>query len=222
MENSLSNGKRISIFLVFLLFLAPGCGGMDLSLDADYFPAQLGDHHDLLRTNAQGLQEDFTDTIEDTSEVGGTPVFVFNTRDPQGNLVRTDFYGTQSSDGVRFCGWDDLVNDFSARYFPCIFFPYLMAGEDHSGTVQVEGGGNLADAVSLDYVMTQTDVGSVTVPAGTFDVWRYTVRGGDEDPTSVTHFSFARRRPGPPVLMVTETGGETTLRMVLIEDSRGG
>ena len=63
----------------------------------------------------------------------------------------------------------------------------------------------------------------MTVPAGTFDVWRYTVLGiadGSGGP-ALTHFSFALDRPGPPVLMEAETDGEISLRMVLIEDSRG-
>lgn len=62
---------------------------------------------------------------------------------------------------------------------------------------------------------------TVTVPAGTFDVWRYTVQSGPEGATSATDFWFALDRPGPPVLMETRTNGEITLRMVLIEDSRG-
>jgi hypothetical protein len=62
---------------------------------------------------------------------------------------------------------------------------------------------------------------TVTVPAGTFDVWRYTVQPGTGQGEAVTDFWFALDRPGPPVLMETRTGSEMTLRMVLIEDSRG-
>ena len=61
----------------------------------------------------------------------------------------------------------------------------------------------------------------MTVPAGTFDVWRYTVQPGQDAANAVTQFSFALDRPGPPVLLETRTDSEITLRMVLIEDSRG-
>ena len=62
---------------------------------------------------------------------------------------------------------------------------------------------------------------TVTVPTGTFDVWRYTVQSGPDGANAVTDFWFALDRPGPPVLMETRTGSEIKLRMVLIEDSRG-
>lgn len=80
----------------------------------------------------------------------------------------------------------------------------------------------LRDHASFPAALTRREMTTVTVPAGTFDVWRYTVRSGDDGDAAVSTFFFALDRPGPPVLLETETGGEVTFRMVLIDDSRGG
>jgi hypothetical protein len=54
---------------------------------------------------------------------------------------------------------------------------------------------------------------TVTTPAGTFDCWLYTVKIG---PTT-GKFWFAKKLPGPPILMTQETGGEERMRMILVE-----
>ncbi len=55
---------------------------------------------------------------------------------------------------------------------------------------------------------------AVTVPAGTFESRRYTVRLEDGS-TKTLH--FAKGLPGPPVSMVVERGGEVVVSMVLLE-----
>ncbi|MFN7145544.1 MAG: hypothetical protein ACK4YP_17345 [Myxococcota bacterium] len=55
----------------------------------------------------------------------------------------------------------------------------------------------------------------VTVPAGTFETWLYTVTG--DDPTEIRRYHFAREMPGPPVLFTIETAGTEVFRMEVLE-----
>jgi hypothetical protein len=55
--------------------------------------------------------------------------------------------------------------------------------------------------------------GAVTVPAGTFECWRYAVRDG----TILSTSWFAKDLPGPPVLKVDRVDGETVATMTLQE-----
>jgi hypothetical protein len=59
------------------------------------------------------------------------------------------------------------------------------------------------------------------VRSGRFECWLYTVETEEEGAVVTSRFYFAKDRPGPPVLVVTE-GDAATMRMELIEDSRGG
>jgi len=54
---------------------------------------------------------------------------------------------------------------------------------------------------------------TVEVPAGKFECWLYVVSQG----TSVRRMHFAKKLPGPPVKMVMETDGKTSLTMTLLE-----
>lgn len=56
---------------------------------------------------------------------------------------------------------------------------------------------------------------TVTVPAGTFETWLYTVTG--EDPTEVRRYHFAKEMPGPPVLFTIESAGTEVFRMEMLE-----
>jgi hypothetical protein len=60
-----------------------------------------------------------------------------------------------------------------------------------------------------------------TVPLGRFEVWQYTVESEEGGAPVTTRYSFAVDRPGPPVLLEQEADGQVTLRMALVEDSRG-
>lgn len=152
--------------LTFLGACGGGSGGMSLS--SIFFPVQAGDVHNLQRTNAQGKVANFQETVEPVMDLNGTSVFPFTTRDLSGNIVRTDFHGTDLSSGVSICGWDDFENDFSARYAPCMFLPFLSAADSVNGSAAVQGTGNFADATRMDFIMTQEDFGTIQVPAGTF------------------------------------------------------
>jgi len=61
----------------------------------------------------------------------------------------------------------------------------------------------------------------VTVPAGEFDTWLYTVTASQAGVTSTTLFHFADDRPGPPVLLESRLGDRVVSRMILTGDSRG-
>lgn len=169
--------KRIIVFfgLMFsfssLFILSGGCGSDNLTtvLNANFFPLNVGDTRNLRRTTSQGTIGDFTQTVEAQTTLNGKSVFPFTTRDTQGAVVRIDYYGSDSSSGISVCGFDDFENNFSSRYEPCIFMPFLGTGQNQSGTVQVTGGGGLASAVTADFVVSVVSFGEQTVPAGTFD-----------------------------------------------------
>lgn len=56
------------------------------------------------------------------------------------------------------------------------------------------------------------------VPAGTFDCAKYDVTLPDG---TVQRFHFAKKKPGPPVLLVMQKDGEETFRMELTEFTPG-
>lgn len=63
---------------------------------------------------------------------------------------------------------------------------------------------------------TTVEPAEATTPLGTLPCWLYTVR--DEAKDEVQRFWFATERPGPPVLVEREVGGEIRSRMTMIED----
>ena len=72
---------------------------------------------------------------------------------------------------------------------------------------------------------TSLELRDVTLPLGTLSCWIYTVRSEREGVSHVMRFHFDRQRPGPPILMEIEQGGESIYRMTMIEDdsaSSGG
>jgi hypothetical protein len=79
----------------------------------------------------------------------------------------------------------------------------------------------LRDHAAFPAAHTRRTRSTATVPAGRFDVWLYTVESEEDGAPVTTRFSFALDRPGPPVLLEQELDGQVTLRMALIEDSRG-
>jgi hypothetical protein len=59
---------------------------------------------------------------------------------------------------------------------------------------------------------------TITVPAGTFDTWLFTVRDTAEDGgPMVTRYHFAKSMPGPPVQLTMERSGVEVLRMTMLE-----
>jgi len=88
-----------------------------------------------------------------------------------------------------------------------------LVGEE---AVQRAGWQELRDHALFDAEMTTRETASVTVPAGTYDCWLYTMRQVAL-PGVVQRLYFAHKKPGPPVLLVTETDGEEVLRMELLE-----
>ena len=59
---------------------------------------------------------------------------------------------------------------------------------------------------------------TIEVPAGKFECWLYTLAQKDEEgETITTRAFFAKKLPGPPVKMTTETGGKTIFAMTLLE-----
>jgi hypothetical protein len=59
---------------------------------------------------------------------------------------------------------------------------------------------------------------SITVPVGTFECTVYVVRGEGGE---VSHFYFARERPGPPVMFYVERGGVRVVTNTLVEYREG-
>lgn len=68
-----------------------------------------------------------------------------------------------------------------------------------------------ADATTIDRE-------TITIPAGTFECHRYTVRTDN----AIDTFWFATTLPGMPVKMVSERDGETTFTMTMLENTVGG
>lgn len=167
----------VAVFSFCLALTACGGGNDDNAgqnpnpnaLTAMFFPVQAGDVHELERTNAQNVVEKFQQTVDPAIDMNGTSVFPFTTRDENGQVVHVDYYGTDVSKGVNLCGWDDITNDFSARYSPCLFLPALTEGGTFSGSTTAQGTGNFATLTRMDYTMSLVDFGSATVPAGTFN-----------------------------------------------------
>ena len=78
----------------------------------------------------------------------------------------------------------------------------------------------LRDHAVFDAATTEREVGRVTVPAGTFDCWIFSVRRV-ATPGVVQRLWFALDKPGPPVLVVSEDDGDEVMRMELLEYRRG-
>ena len=164
---------RISVFFGLLMLAAtqPGCGGnggMGQALTSAYFPMNVGDMRRMMRTQSGGNVEEFLQTTEAGIDLNGRTVVPFVTRDLMGNVARIDYFGTDNSDSVDICGFDDNETGASSRYEPCLVLPALTTGETQSGSVQVMGTGLLADATSLDFTFRLLNFGSVQIPAGTF------------------------------------------------------
>ena len=56
---------------------------------------------------------------------------------------------------------------------------------------------------------------SVTLAAGSFECWLYTVTGEAAEQTTESRFWFAQDLPGPPVKMVQSRDGEVVMTMTL-------
>ena len=78
----------------------------------------------------------------------------------------------------------------------------------------------LRDHARFDAELTTREAATVTVAAGTFSCWLYTVREVAR-PGVVQQYYFAHARPGPPVLYVLTSDGEEQLRMELVQDPLG-
>ena len=92
-----------------------------------------------------------------------------------------------------------------------------LGAADHSEATWVE----LRDHAAFPAASTDRVRSIATVPVGQFEVWKYTVETEEDGAPVITRFSFALDRPGPPVLLEQELDGQVTLRMALVEDSRG-
>jgi len=77
----------------------------------------------------------------------------------------------------------------------------------------------LRDHASFPKSTTRRSEATCEVALGRFDCWLYVVDHGDEGSSVTSRFYFAKDRPGPPVLLVTETSA-TKMRMEMVEDSR--
>ena len=78
----------------------------------------------------------------------------------------------------------------------------------------------LRDHARFDAEMTTREPATVTVPAGTYSCWLYTVREVAR-PGVVQRYYFAHAQPGPPVLYVLSADGEEQYRMELLDYRRG-
>lgn len=98
-----------------------------------------------------------------------------------------------------------------------------------SGTLLKDEGAERSTWVELSrhaaFPAADTTVGDseVTVAAGHFATWLYTVRATAEDGTPVLkRYHFARTVPGPPVLFTIQQGGTELFRMELLERTGPG
>lgn len=99
---------------------------------------------------------------------------------------------------------------------------HLRTGLDGMPRSEVEHSsatwGELQAHASYPVATTTLTVTAVSIAAGTFDGWLYETVASD----SVTRAWFARRLPGPPVLIVTERAGDEVFRyeMISFDDPR--
>jgi hypothetical protein len=86
-------------------------------------------------------------------------------------------------------------------------------GDPAQATAEPATWAELRDHAAFPAAATKRGEGTITVPAGTFQAWVYTVT----DPQGmVTVFHFAKDEPGPPVLMVATKGGQEVYRMTML------
>jgi len=87
-----------------------------------------------------------------------------------------------------------------------------LGGESQASRVSWR---ELRDHASFEAKNTERVEVSVSVVAGEFDCWLYTVH--QAEPSRVTRYWFAKQRPGSPVLFTMEAAGRETYRMELLE-----
>jgi len=68
----------------------------------------------------------------------------------------------------------------------------------------------------------QTVIGkeSFTVPAGTFDCWRYEVTLAKEGRVNVQRYWFALNLPGPPVCFEESIDGKLAFKMTMLKPGK--
>lgn len=120
------------------------------------------------------------------------------------------------ADGSGFMGMETQEQEWAviAADADQVTIRYTTVGEEEKAAERSHPWAELATHSQFPAQMTtREDKVSVTVPAGTFQCTRYTVRelGGE-----VTVFDFGQDMAGPPVQMVQTVSGQERMRMTLL------
>lgn len=97
-----------------------------------------------------------------------------------------------------------------------------MVAQDESGNELARFTGpkvawtELQGHASFDSAYTKITRKSVTVSAGTFDCWQYRI---EMNGAPIRTLSFAINLPGPPILLTSESDGDKTVLMELLDYS---
>jgi hypothetical protein len=154
-----------------------------------------------------------------TSGKGPTPYTAAQIRDanPSGTVLRFRMTSPTTGEVVQTMSFVDSDADGTTVRQRNEQDGALMGAE----TEQRAGWEELREHARFDAEMTTREaVRGVSVPAGTYDCWLYTVRQVAM-PGVVQRLYFAHKKPGPPVLIVSEADGKEMMRMELLEYRRG-
>jgi hypothetical protein len=79
---------------------------------------------------------------------------------------------------------------------------------------------DLQEHASFPEKQTTIQKESLTVPAGTFDCWRYDVTLGKDGKTNVQRYWFALNLPGPPICFEETVDARVAYKMTMLKNSR--
>ena len=79
---------------------------------------------------------------------------------------------------------------------------------------------DLQEHASFPEKQTTIQKESFTVPAGTFDCWRYEVTLGKDGKTNVQRYWFAINLPGPPICFEETVDGRVAYKMTMLKTGR--
>ncbi|UCH93220.1 MAG: hypothetical protein JSV88_23460 [Candidatus Aminicenantes bacterium] len=79
---------------------------------------------------------------------------------------------------------------------------------------------DLQSHASFPGARTKIQSESFTVPAGTFDCWRYEVTLKKGNQTNVQRYWFAKKLPGPPICFEETANGRVAYKMTMLKTGR--
>jgi hypothetical protein len=109
---------------------------------------------------------------------------------------------------------------FVSVYEEKVVFETLTTGMDGKriGSKQLTTGTwkDLQSHASFPQAQTKIRKESFTVPAGTFDCWRYEVTLQKDGKTDTQHFWFALKLPGPPICFEEAVDGKVIYKLTML------